>query len=455
MKSVSTLLLGGTLFLMAAAGIFWGLTDLSAQGKTALLIFFAAILAWSLTSLDATLVAVLAALSTSAAGLTDGKIPLAGLSDPFIVFVIAGFMLGGAYNVTGLSERIAGWFATRSHSVERLFYLLTAALVLLSFVVPSTSARAAMLMPVYVVVAGAIDNANVRKGLAVLFPTVIVLSCVTSYLGAAANLMTADFIEQFAGERITYGQWMLLGGPFGIVSCFASTWVIVQVFLKKEERAKAFRLEIKNDSEAAGNRFARSKVLLLTALLIALWMTEQWHGVDAGMVAFGGALLLCLPKMGVMAFKQALKEVEWSLVIFMAATIELSNGLVNSGLVDYLMANFALTTAALSDTAVLAAILLVALLSHLVINSRTARAAVLMPLLIPLGIGAGHSGLLVAFFANAAMGYCLTLPVCAKPVAMFSTAGGEGYTTRDLLRLSVWLLPLHFGLLLAAYWVYR
>jgi hypothetical protein len=78
----------------------------------------------------------------------------------------------------------------------------------------------------------------------------------------------------------------------------------------------------------------------------------------------------------------------------------------------------------------------------------------MMPVLIPLGMAAGQSGLLIAFFANAAMGYCLTLPICAKPVALFSTAGGEGYTSRDLMRLSAWLLPLHLILLLLAFTVY-
>lgn len=78
----------------------------------------------------------------------------------------------------------------------------------------------------------------------------------------------------------------------------------------------------------------------------------------------------------------------------------------------------------------------------------------MMPVLIPLGIAAGHSGPLIAFFINAAMGYCLTLPVCAKPVAMFSTAGGQRYTSRDLMRLSAWLLPLHLVLFLALYLVY-
>jgi anion transporter len=454
MKSVSSsFLLGSGAVLSAAAAITLGLPDLAWGGKAALLIFLAAIWAWTMTRADATWVAVAAAVAMWAAGLSGGALVLSGLGDPFIGFVVAGFMLGGAYKVTGLSERIAGWFAQRSHSVAQLFYLITTALLLLSFVVPSTSARAALMMPVYAAVADTNPDERFRKALAVLFPTVIVLSCVSSYLGAGANLMTADFIAQFSGERVSYLDWLLLGAPFGIVSCYASTWVVLRIFLPETTRKAAFRMNFPLN-DAHKNRSAQRRVLALSALLLFVWCSESWHGMDAGMAALVGALLLCAPNVGVFSFKQAIKEVEWSLVVFMAATIELSQGLVHSGLVAYVTQRFSTAAGQWSGMAILLLILAVALLSHLLIHSRTARAAVLMPVLIPLGMSAGHSGLLVAFFANAAMGYCLTLPVCAKPVAMFSTAGGEGYTTQDLLRLSAWLLPLHFGLLLAAYSLY-
>jgi hypothetical protein len=79
----------------------------------------------------------------------------------------------------------------------------------------------------------------------------------------------------------------------------------------------------------------------------------------------------------------------------------------------------------------------------------------MMPVLIPLGMAAGQSGLLIAFFANTVIGYCLTLPICAKPVAMFSTAGDGGYSSRDLMRLSAWLLPLHLVILVIAFSMYN
>jgi solute carrier family 13 (sodium-dependent dicarboxylate transporter), member 2/3/5 len=445
------------LLIGIGSAVILGLPSLAWSGKIALLIFIAALYAWTNTKLDATLVALLAALAMSATGTTGGNMPLAGLGDPFIGFVISGFILGGAYKLTGLSNKIATWFARRSSNVVELFYLLTVALLLLSFVVPSTSARAAMLMPSYLAMAEATNNQRIRKALAVLFPTVIVLSCITSYLGAGANLMTVDFIEQYAGEKISYLDWLILGGPFGIISCLLSVFVITRVFLTAEDRKSTFEMKSAPENEDTKEaKKIRNQVLGLTAVMIGLWSTEQWHGIDPALVAISGALILCLPQLGIINFKQALKEVEWSMVVFMAASIELSKGLTGSGLTNYLSETIQHSFSAFSGIFMLVAILITALLSHLFVHSRTARAAVFMPLLIPLGLGAGHSGLLVAFFSNAAMGYCLTLPICAKPVAMFSTpGGGEAYTTADLLRLSLWLLPLHFVLLLLAFVIYR
>ena len=454
LKSVSLFGLGNVFFALASGWLYWILTDLPNSGKMALFIFLAAIWAWTFSKIDATLVAILAAIAMWASGITQQQMVLSGLGDPFIAFVIAGFMLGGAYKATGVSRHIAGWFAQHSSTVNQLFYLLTTALLILSFAIPSTSARAALLMPVYLAVASATPLPSVRKALAILFPTIIVLSCVTSYLGAGANLITANLITQFSGETITYTQWLILGAPLGISSCYLSTWVILKLFLTQTERTQAFRFQPELQTEQPNARARQLLVVGTTLGLIALWVSEQWHGINPGMVAIGGATFLCLPQIGVFSFKDALKEVEWSLVLFMAATIELSHGLMDSGVVTYALKHLEQTTQSQTNGVVIAMLITIALLSHLVINSRTARAAVLLPILIPIGISAGQPGLLIAFFANAAMGYCLTLPVCAKPVAMFSTGDQDGFSTPDLLRLSAWLLPLHLILLWLIYHFY-
>jgi solute carrier family 13 (sodium-dependent dicarboxylate transporter), member 2/3/5 len=84
-----------------------------------------------------------------------------------------------------------------------------------------------------------------------------------------------------------------------------------------------------------------------------------------------------------------------------------------------------------------------------VINSRTARASVLIPLVVLVATSLGHDPAALAFVSTAAAGFCLTLTVSAKPVLMFSRLDRPTYEPRDLLRLSRVLLPLHLALLLA------
>jgi solute carrier family 13 (sodium-dependent dicarboxylate transporter), member 2/3/5 len=86
--------------------------------------------------------------------------------------------------------------------------------------------------------------------------------------------------------------------------------------------------------------------------------------------------------------------------------------------------------------------------SHLMIASRSARAAVLIPALaLPLAIAPSQASLLIVI-ATIGSGFCQTLRVSAKPVALYSEHdGAPAYSDADLMRLSLWLMP-PFALLL-------
>jgi solute carrier family 13 (sodium-dependent dicarboxylate transporter), member 2/3/5 len=91
----------------------------------------------------------------------------------------------------------------------------------------------------------------------------------------------------------------------------------------------------------------------------------------------------------------------------------------------------------------------VALLSHLLITSRTARALVLLPTVaLPLA-ATGLNPALLIFVCVVGSGFCQTLAVSAKPVALFARAElpaelEDPRSSMDsaLLRLSLALLPL-------------
>ncbi|MCZ4142358.1 transporter, partial [Escherichia coli] len=94
--------------------------------------------------------------------------------------------------------------------------------------------------------------------------------------------------------------------------------------------------------------------------------------------------------------------------------------------------------------------------AHLVIQSRSARSAVLIPLVVSLAPGVGVNAVAIALASTAAAGFCHTLTSSAKPVNLFSEIESiETYRPADLLRLSAVLGPLMVLLVLAfAFWIW-
>jgi sodium-dependent dicarboxylate transporter 2/3/5 len=151
-----------------------------------------------------------------------------------------------------------------------------------------------------------------------------------------------------------------------------------------------------------------------------------------------------LPGKGNTTIAAATKTVPWSLLLFMAATAALGAALVRSGAAGWLADRLFSPAAGTPTWVFLAVVIVVSTGAHLMIQSRSARSSVLVPLVIPAALAAGVNPALAAFASTAAAGFCHTLPSSAKPVALFSQIDGvPTYTRADLLRLSAVLGPLH------------
>jgi sodium-dependent dicarboxylate transporter 2/3/5 len=435
--------------LLLAALVWAAPSELSTDGRLSLTAFLAAVYLWVFTGADDTLVAVAAALVLAVTGVLSPGGLVGSAADPTIWLLLGAFVIAGAAAGSGLAGRITAAVASRAGSVSGLFYLLTGALMATAFVIPSTSGRAALAVPVFTGLAATIDDRRVVRALALLFPAIVLLSAIASLIGAGAHLVTAEILSRTGAAELDFARWMLLGLPFALASCFATTWVIMRLFLRGEERRRPVRLDLDG-----GGPLSRDELVVLAVVggLIALWCTEPLHGLDNTLVAVLGALVVMLPRLGVAGFRDSLGAIDWSLLVFLAATLALGESLIDSGAARWLAGGvLGVLSGPLGDApfAVVAIVAAVSLLSHLVINSRTARASVLIPLVVLVATTLGHDPAALAFVSTAAAGFCLTLTVSAKPVLMFSRLDRPTYEPRDLLRLSRTLLPLHLALLLA------
>ncbi|MCP3991019.1 MAG: SLC13 family permease [Actinomycetia bacterium] len=363
-----------------------------------------------------------------------------------IVWLLLGsFVIAGAVRVSGLAERMALSLGRRATTVHGLFWLVSAGVMATAFLVPSTAGRATLLLPVYIAIADWLPSSAARRALSLLIPSVVLLSALATLFGAGANLVTAELLVSMGNQPIDLVQWTLYGFPFVVASTILTTFVILRLFMSADDRRAPVEVKAPSGPWTRSSRI----VVGVVVVMIALWLSEPFHGVSPGVVAMAGAGVVLVGPLRLITLAEARKAIPLDLLVLLIVTAEAGAALARTGAADWI-ANSLLgpvMNGQSSTLTVVAVVATVSLVAHIVITSRTARASVLIPVVV---IAAGAAGLDprgLAFLATAAVGYCMTTTTSAKPIRVFADVD-EGYTPSDLRKLSAWLIPLHFILLL-------
>lgn len=429
------------------AAIWFGLGDADADVRIALCVFLLAIICWSVLRLPATPVALVAGLSLVVTGVVPVQTFYLSLGHHLIWLLFAAFVIGSALSKAGLARRFVLAMTSRSGTVRELFLVIGFAIAATAFLVPSTTGRAALLVPVYVGMAATIDDLRINRALALLFPTAVLLSAGASMIGAGAHLVAVDFMT-YAGTEVSFLYWAVLGAPFAALSLALATLIILKVFLTPEERTRKLVMAQPDTSPLSGEQVY---VLAVSAATVAFWLTQQWHKLDLAIGALIGAVAITVRPLSGISLKDAVNEVNWNLLVFLAITLMLGHVLIDTGaasLITSKLLQLASGTKGLTPAAAVMIAAITAMAAHLVITSRTARVAVLIPsLALPLSAFGVNPAALI-FLMTMGSGFCQTMYVSAKPVALYAGLDVATYDDRDLVRLSAWLLPGMIGLLL-------
>lgn len=439
-------------FLVAAgiAALIWFNTPgLSSAGRATMLVFALAMVGWAMTKADDVAIALVAALALVGFGVVTPGAFYAALGSELVWLMIATFMISEVLRQSSLAERVAAFALRRVRSVRGMFYALTGIVFATAFVMPSPSARAALFLPIYVAVVDRAKSVAIAKALALLFPSIILLSSAGVLTGSGAHLIALDFLKQAAPDRtIGYLQWLLLALPIALLSCLAATEIILRQCVGKDQHA-SLAADTFHSGPLSGSQWFISLVVVAT---VGAWVTTAWHGTSLGIVAVVAAIVLTVPQFSGVSFKTALRGVEWSLVMFFAATILVGQAIVSSGAGTWIAERMLATVLGAgppSSAAIAIIVSGVALLSHLVVVSRSARAAILVPAFaLPLA-DLGYAAPALVLLTVIGTGFCQTLPVSSKTVALFSRSTQvDSLRTIDYVRLSAALLPVMLALML-------
>ncbi|MDJ0718700.1 MAG: SLC13 family permease [Prochloraceae cyanobacterium] len=443
------------LALTIAAGIIVLLPNLlPTDGRVALFALILAAILWSTTSIDVSYVALGAVMLLVVTGSTTQEQLFESLASDVVWLMIGAFILGGAVQKTGLAARLTQLVVARARTVRSLFWLLTSVLIPLSFLIPSTSGRAAVTIPIFQSITTAAGDKRITRALALLIPTIILVSTIVALVGAGSHFVANDLLEQIVGERISFTQWAIYGLPFGIAASYVSCWVIMMLFLDKSILDRQLSIWTAKQKPLS---LAEWKTLIIVVLILGLWFSESWHGLEIATISVFGALLLTLPNFGVLSWKEGIKAVSWNLVIFVGSAVVLGRTLIHSGAAQWIIDRIFVASGIVNTDSPLLILLFLAfisLTSHLYITSHTARTAALVPAILYLASSLQLNPVAMLFFSIVGMDYCLTFPVSSKALLIFSEVEGMTYQPSDLLRLSSIMLLVHVALMLLFYYGY-
>lgn len=434
--------------VLAATFIWFAPSELSREGRMVLIVMLLVVVGWTMTGIDDTSVAVGGILALIATGALEGKDLYRALGHELIWLLIAAFIMAAVLQASRIIEPLLVAVVSIGRSVSRLFYGLTAAIASTSLIIPSTSARASLLLPVFVLLARHIPSKRIVRALALLFPTVILLSAAGSLIGAGAHVLAAEVVGEKTGRSLDFLGWLILAMPIALLSSFGAAAIILHAFVPPALRKRRIQLP----SVDSVPRTARNvSIMLALGGTIAMWMMQPVHGMQMGVVALAGAFAMLTAAGQMLKPKEAFKAVEVELIVFLAVAFALADAMIRTNVDDWLggvVGQHVPALGRLHHGFVAFAVALIALLSHLVITSRTARAAVLIPAVVLPAAASGGDVTVLIMTAIVGTGLCQTMPASSKPVAIFARAPVPTFNNADLLRLSAFLLPMMLALIM-------
>lgn len=259
------------------------------------------------------------------------EVVFSGFHSGAVWIIFGGLVIGLAVSATGLGTRIArpllACFPGSYFGVIAGTVLVAA---VLSFLVPSTSGRIMILLPIVLSLADRLGFAVGSRGrsgmtLAVAFGTLH-----PSYGVLPANVPNLGLLgaaKSIHGIELTYMQWFAAEFPvIGMVSILALPPLIWLIYRDTPRPAAA--------GTGPATRLAADErnLLIILLLALALWMTDFAHGVSPAWIAIGAAVLCLAPGIGIIPAATLMERINFAPWFFVAAVIGMGAVINASGL---------------------------------------------------------------------------------------------------------------------------
>lgn len=450
--------IAAVLFVLSAYVIKFPILDARQQVMFGL--FATALFLWISEAVPNYVTSMLLICGLVLTGILKAKPAMATLGDPVIWLNISAFVMASAMVKTELVKRVALWLILRfGKNASTIFLTFLAVNMILAAFVNATAAKAALMMPLFMVVSavygapGTDKTNNFARNLVLHNLLMINASCNSFMTGSGANLMGVAILAG-AGVSIYYFDWFVAGFPlvlvFGILSYIVGVKFVFPLTKEdKEPKLEGGREALKRSYDALGPlKLNEVKAAVIFLLVLLIWATDKLHGINATVVAMLGAIVMLAPQTKLLNWNDV--DIPWHLMIFSAGAYSLGAGLSATKLMNVLALAMMdhLGMASMHFFTVYAILTGIFILSHLIFQSKNMRTLIFMPIVIGIAQALHMDILSLAMPVALCINVCWTLPFNAKPNAMLY--GTNKYTMAEAFRYGFTMSVLYWILLLIA-----
>lgn len=323
----------------------------------------------------------------TAAGLGIG---LKGFSSTAFCLVAAAMFLAVAMTKTGLDKRIALVILSKlGAKSNRVVIGVILCGFILSFFVPSTTARVACLVPIVMGMIKAFDVPLKSKFAGMLMITVAQVDSVWNVgikTAAAQNMVAVNFISSQLGVDISWLDWFVAAAPFSLLMSICLYKLMMHLMPPEIDEIKGGKETVARLLKEMGKvSVDEMKLLVISIFLLVFWTTEKkLHPIDTSTTTMVAVTLLLLPKIGVMSWNDIVHKVNWGTVLLFGVGISLGTALLSTKAATW-MANEIVVGFGLENSTtimVLAIMSLFLIVIHMGFASATGLAAAIIPIII-------------------------------------------------------------------------
>ncbi|MDD4385354.1 MAG: SLC13 family permease [Bacteroidales bacterium] len=427
-----------------------------------LAIFLGSIILWMTQAIPNYLTSLILIILLVLTGVLPEKEAYAQLGHPVMWLNIMSFVLASMLVETGVAKRFALWFILKfGKNAGTIFLSFIVINLILSAFISATTAKAAILLPIFMVIA-AIYGARQGKtrnnfGRSIVLQNLLYINIGAGAFvtGSGANLLAAALIGGAIGGSVYFSDWLFAMFPMMVGLMLIGYILAMKVFfpLSSEERLpqiKGGMQRLNEEYVKLGKiNFQEVKAIVIFLTILAFWATDRLHGISATAVAFVGAIVGLLPRIGIIKWNDV--DIPWHLLLFSAGAYTLGAGLAITDL-PLLSVNAFFDSIGIGDKTHFWKLYIlltgVMVFSALIFQSKTMRAMIFIPISIGVANRFGFSVISLALPVAFMIEHVYVLPFNSKPAALLYET--NQYSLTDTFKYGITMMTIAWILIIVA-----